>query len=74
MLRRSIAGGLGLAMLLGVALVASAADKDKDKDVKTEGKEVKGEIAKIDKTKMTFKVETEDGKVMEFRLNSDFCG
>jgi len=68
MLRRSIAGGLGLAMLLGVALVASAADKDKDKDVKKEVKEVKGEITKIDKDKMTFKVKGEDGKTVVYKI------
>jgi predicted RNA-binding protein len=67
MLRRSIAGGLGLAMLC-MALVASAADKSKDKDVKKDGKEVKGEITKIDKDKMTFKVKTEDGKTAEYKV------
>jgi len=69
MLSRSIAYGLGLAMLC-MALVASAADKakDKDKDVKAEGKEIKGEITKIDKDKMTFKVKTEDGKTVEYKI------
>ncbi len=65
MLRRSIAGVLGVAML-GMALVAGAADKDKD--VKTEGKEVKGEITKIDKNKMTFKVKTDEGKTVEYKV------
>jgi hypothetical protein len=70
MFRRSIAGVLGMAMLLGMALVASAADKtkDKDTDVKKEVKEVKGEITKIDKDKMTFKVKTEDGKTVEYKI------
>ena len=70
MVRRSIAGVLGLAMLMGAALVASAADKDKDKDkdVKAAGKEVKGVITKIDKDKMTFKVKTEDGKTVEYKV------
>ena len=67
MLRRSIAGVLGVA-LLGMALVASAADKDKGKDAKAEGKEVKGEITKIDKDKMTFKLKTEDGKTAEYKI------
>jgi hypothetical protein len=67
MLRRSIAGVLGVA-LFGMALIASAADKDKSKDVKAEGKEVKGEITKIDKNKMTFKVKTEDGKTVEYKI------
>ena len=67
MLRKSIAGVLGVAML-GMALIASAADKDKDKDVKKEGKEVKGEIAKIDKDKMTFKLKTEEGKTVEYKI------
>jgi hypothetical protein len=65
MLRRSIAGVLGVA-ILGMALVASAADKDKD--VKKEGKEVKGEITKINKDKMSFKVKTEDGKTAEYKV------
>ena len=63
MLRRSIAGVIGVAML-GMALIASAADKDG----KTVGKEVKGEIAKIDKDKMTFKLKTEDGKTVEYKI------
>ncbi len=50
--------------MLGVALVANAADKD----VKAEGKEVKGEITKIDKDKMTFKLKTEDGKTVEYKV------
>jgi len=50
--------------MLGMALIASAADKDG----KTVGKEVKGEIAKIDKDKMTFKLKTEDGKTVEYKI------
>ena len=65
MLRRSIAGALGVAML-GMALVAAAADKDKE--VKKEGKEVKGEITKIDKDKATFKLKTEDGKTTDYKI------
>jgi hypothetical protein len=65
MLRRSIAGAVGVVML-GMALVASAADKDKD--AKAEGKEVKGEITKIDKDKMTFKLKTEDGKTTDYKI------
>jgi predicted RNA-binding protein len=68
MLRRSIAGVLGVA-LLGMALIASAADKDKSKDVKAEGKEVKGEITKIDKDKMTFKLKTDDGKTADYKID-----
>ena len=67
MLHRSIAGALGVA-LLGMALVASTADKDKSKDAKAEGKEVKGEITKIDKDKMTFKIKAEDGKTTEYKI------
>ena len=66
MLRKSMAGVLSMAMLLGMALVASAADKGKD--VKKEGKEVKGVITKIDKAKMTFVLNTDDGKVMDYKV------
>jgi hypothetical protein len=68
MLRRSIAGLVGMAML-GMALAASAADKDKAKDVKKEGKEVQGEITKIDKDKTTFTLKTEDGKKVEYKVD-----
>jgi predicted RNA-binding protein len=67
MLHRSIASALGVA-LLGMALVATAADKDKSKDVKAEGKEVKGEITKIDKDKMTFRLKTDDGKTADYKV------
>ncbi len=53
--------------MLGVALVASGADKTKD--VKVEGKEVKGEITKIDKDKTTFKLKTEDGKTVDYTID-----
>ena len=66
MVRKSMAGVLGMAMLLGMALVAGAADKGKD--VKKEGKEVKGVITKIDKTKMTFALKTDDGKTMDYKV------
>ncbi len=80
MLRRSIAGFLGLALLCGaLAAVATASDKDKDstkkdakdKDVKKEGKEFEGKITKIDVDKMTFSIKGDDGKTLDFKFDDD---
>jgi opacity protein-like surface antigen len=67
MLRRSIAGAVAVALFAAV-LAAHAADKEQAKDAKAEGKEVKGEITKIDKDKMTFKLKTEDGKTTDYKI------
>jgi hypothetical protein len=79
MLRRLVVGLVGAVVLTGSLLtVAAAQDAKKDtakdkkadtKDAKKDGKEIKGKITKVDVDKMTFSVETEDGKKMDFTVD-----
>ena len=74
MLRRLVAGLVGAVVLAGSLLTVAAAQeakKDKGKDAPKEAKEIKGTITKVDVDKMSFSIKTEDGKMMDFKVNDD---
>jgi hypothetical protein len=74
MLRRIVPGLVGAVVLAGSLLtVATAQDAKKDgaKDAKAETKEVKGKITKVDVDKMTFSIETADGKKHDYTVDKD---
>ena len=78
MLMRLMAGLLSAVVLAAAMLTAaSAQDAKKEKDVAKEKKtdkdtkEIKGKVIKVDVDKMTFTVETEDGKKLDFKADDD---
>jgi hypothetical protein len=77
MLRRLVAGSVGIVVLAGSLLTVAAAQdakkdtgKDKKADAK-ESKEIKGKISKIDLDKMMLTVETDDGRKLDFKVTDD---
>jgi hypothetical protein len=76
MLKRLVAGFVGIALLAGTMLTVAAAQdkKDSPKDKKTtakDGTEIKGKITKVDLDKKTFTIETADGKKLDFTVTDD---
>lgn len=75
MLKRLLVVLIGTAALAGTMMTAAAQEKkDSAKDKKAaskDGKEIKGKLTKVDVDKMTFTVETEDGKKLDFKVTDD---
>jgi hypothetical protein len=75
MLKRLIVVLIGTAALAGTMLTAGAQEKKdsaKDKKAATkDGKEIKGKVTKVDVDKMTFTIESEDGKKLDFKVGDD---